>query len=77
MRITGLKKPKYDAVSSDAALLGHHVDRSKLYIMERMQGIAELDAVRIARGRRFALPEQHARGSERIERDIALGGPQK
>src|SRR5579859_7126417 len=35
--------------SSDAALLPHHVDRSKLFIMERIQGIDLLDAHRIAR----------------------------
>ena len=43
------RKAKLPRGASDAALLAHHVDRSKLYIMERIQGIAELDAVRIAR----------------------------
>jgi hypothetical protein len=35
--------------SSDAALLAHHVDRSKLYVMERIERIAMLDKRRIAR----------------------------
>jgi hypothetical protein len=42
--------------SSDAALLPYHVDRSKLYVMERIEGIAQLDKRRIARaveGTRF------------------------
>jgi hypothetical protein len=42
--------------SSDAALLPHHVDRSKLYVMERIEGIALLDKQRVARaveGTRF------------------------
>jgi hypothetical protein len=33
--------------SSDAALMTYHVDRSKLYIMERVVGIPELDRQRI------------------------------
>jgi hypothetical protein len=33
--------------SSDAALMTYHVDRSKLYIMERVVGIPELDQQRI------------------------------
>ena len=42
--------------SSDAALLPYHVDRSKMYVMERINGIAQLDGARIARaveGTRF------------------------
>jgi hypothetical protein len=34
--------------SSDAALMPYHVDRSKLYVMERIEGIAPLDKRRIA-----------------------------
>jgi hypothetical protein len=34
--------------ASDAALMPHHVDRSKLYVMERLEGIAQLDKQRIA-----------------------------
>jgi hypothetical protein len=42
--------------SSDAALMPFHVDRSKLYVLERMEAIALLDQRRIARaieGTRF------------------------
>jgi len=42
--------------SSDAALMPFHVERSKLYVMERIEGIAALDKRRIARaieGTRF------------------------
>ncbi len=44
--------------SSDAALMPYHVDRSKMYVMERIEGIALLDKQRIARaieGTRFPL----------------------
>ena len=34
--------------SSDAGLMPHHVDRSKLYVMKRVEGIALLDKQRIA-----------------------------
>ena len=34
--------------SSDAGLMPYHVDRSKLYVMERIEGIAPLDKQRIA-----------------------------
>lgn len=34
--------------SSDAGLMPYHVDRSKLYVMERIEGIAALDKQRIA-----------------------------
>ena len=34
--------------SSDAGLMAHHVDRSKLYVMRRIEGIAGLDSRRIA-----------------------------
>jgi hypothetical protein len=34
--------------SSDAALMSYHVDRSKLYIMERIEGMPQLDKQRIA-----------------------------
>jgi hypothetical protein len=50
------KKVKPPRGSSDAALLPHHVDRSKMFVMERIQGMDDLDAARIARaveGSRF------------------------
>jgi hypothetical protein len=34
--------------SSDAALMSYHVDRSKLYVMERIEGMPQLDKQRIA-----------------------------
>ena len=34
--------------SSDAALLPYHIDRSKLYVMDRMAKIKDLDATRVA-----------------------------
>jgi hypothetical protein len=34
--------------SSDASLMPYHVDRSKLYVMQRIEGIPELDQQRIA-----------------------------
>lgn len=34
--------------ASDAGLMSHHVDRSKLYVMKRIEGIARLDKQRIA-----------------------------
>jgi hypothetical protein len=42
--------------SSDAALMPYHVDRSKLFVMDRVEGMALLDRERIARaieGTRF------------------------
>jgi len=35
--------------SSDAALAPYHVDRSKLFVFERLDGVVEVDANRIAR----------------------------
>ena len=35
--------------SSDAALAPYHVDRSKLFVLDRFAAVAELDAARIAR----------------------------
>ena len=35
--------------SSDAALAPYHVDRSKLFVIERFDGVEEVDAARIAR----------------------------
>jgi hypothetical protein len=39
--------------SSDAALLQHHVDRSKLFVMDRLSNHDHLDAERIARAIEF------------------------
>jgi hypothetical protein len=66
-------KVKLQRGASDAALLPYHVDRSKLYIMERLQGVEELDAARIARaveGSRF--PSSMPAEVERIDEEAAL-----
>ena len=59
--------------SSDAALLPYHVDRSKLYVMERIEGIAALDKRRIARaveGTRF--PSSFPSEEEECDEEAAL-----
>ncbi len=53
--------------SSDAGLMPHHVDRSKLYVMRRIEGIAPLNKRRIAdaiEGTRFPAPEDRECGEE-------------
>jgi hypothetical protein len=42
------RKVKLPRGSSDAALLPYHVDRSKMFVMERIEGVAQLDKRRIA-----------------------------
>jgi hypothetical protein len=49
----GGNKVKLSRGSSDAALLQHHVDRSKLFVMDRIAGSDGLDATRIARAIEF------------------------
>jgi hypothetical protein len=59
--------------SSDAALLPYHVDRSKMYVMERIEGIALLDKERIARaieGTRF--PSTIPSAGEEYDEEAAL-----
>ena len=46
-------KAKLPRGSSDAALLPHHVDRSKLFVMERMAKMESLDASRVANAIEF------------------------
>ncbi|HVY59248.1 MAG TPA: metal-dependent phosphohydrolase [Xanthobacteraceae bacterium] len=43
------RKVKLPRGASDAALAPYHVDRSKLFVLDRIESIEELDAVRIAR----------------------------
>jgi hypothetical protein len=46
--------------SSDAALLPYHIDRSKLYVMDRFAKIKDLDAARIANAIEFTrFPSAH------------------
>ena len=59
--------------SSDAALLPYHVDRSKMYVMERIEGMAALDKRRIARaveGTRF--PSSFPSEEEEFDEEAAL-----
>jgi hypothetical protein len=59
--------------SSDAALMPYHVDRSKMYVMERIDGIAQLDKRRIARaveGTRF--PLSFPSEDEEVDEEAAL-----
>jgi hypothetical protein len=55
--------------ASDAALAPYHVERSKLFVLERLAGVEELDAARIARAIEFThFPYQlPADGSEAHE----------
>ena len=58
--------------SSDAGLMPYHVDRSKLYVMERIEAIAPLDTQRIAdaiEGTRF--PPSRASNTARRPRSFA------
>ena len=53
-------KAKLPRGSSDAALLPYHVDRSKLFVMDRIGKIELLDAARIARAIEFTrFPSAH------------------
>ncbi|HEX9469924.1 MAG TPA: metal-dependent phosphohydrolase [Bradyrhizobium sp.] len=59
--------------SSDAALLPYHVDRSKMFVMERIEGVALLDKRRIARaveGTRF--PSSFPSENEECDEEAAL-----
>jgi hypothetical protein len=66
------RKVKLERGASDAALLPHHVDRSKLFIMERFKDIELLDPARIAsavEGSRFpgSLPAEDGQGNEEAD----------
>jgi hypothetical protein len=59
--------------SSDAAMLPYHVDRSKMYVLERIIGMAQLDCERIARaveGTRF--PASIPAPGESLDEEPAL-----
>jgi hypothetical protein len=67
------KKVTLPRGSSDAALMPYHVDRSKLYIMERLEGIDLLDRQRIARaieGTRF--PSSVSSESEEYDDEASI-----
>ena len=53
-------KAKLPRGSSDAALLPYHVDRSKLFVMDRLSNIKSLDATRVANAIEFTrFPPSH------------------
>jgi hypothetical protein len=59
--------------ASDAALAPYHVERSKLFVMDRLAGVEELDAARIARAIGFTqFPYQLPHEGNEIEEDGAL-----
>jgi hypothetical protein len=56
--------------ASDAALTPYHVDRSKLFALERLEKTPNIDAARIAEAiemTRFPVPENRKRASESLE----------
>ena len=61
-------KIKLPRGASDAALLPYHVDRSKMFVMDRIAGVELLDAARIARAIEYtrfpAPPEEDDQSSE-------------
>jgi hypothetical protein len=52
--------------SSDAAMAPYHVDRSKMFVLQRIESVAELDAERIAQSIEFTRfpPPSEARPNE-------------
>src|SRR5262249_6103721 len=67
------KKVKPPRGSSDAALLPHHVDRSKLFVRGRMKAIYLLDGVGIARGGEGSrFPSAMPAEVEQIDEEAAL-----
>jgi hypothetical protein len=66
-------KVKLPRGASDAALLPHHVDRSKLFIMERFQGIELIDPARIARAVEASrFPSSMPADVEKIDEEAGL-----
>jgi hypothetical protein len=59
--------------SSDAALAPYHVDRSKLFVFERLDGVDEIDASRIARAIEYTrFPYTSSSNDELIEEEGML-----
>ncbi len=66
-------KTKLPRGASDAALLSHHVDRSKLFVMDRISKIELLDAERIARAIEYTrFPSPHGRDDEENEEGLLV-----
>ena len=71
----GGKKLTLPRGASDASLMPYHVERSKLYVMERLEGIATLDRQRIARcDRGDAISSRGGPGLRRGGLDRPRGG---
>jgi hypothetical protein len=61
--------------SSDAAMAPYHVDRSKLYVIERFDTVEYLDADRIARAieyTRFPYPSESNSGADELHEEEGL-----
>jgi hypothetical protein len=70
---SGGRKVTLPRGSSDAALLPYHVDRSKMFVMERLEGVTLLDKGRIAlavEGTRF--PSSFPSEGEECDEEAAL-----
>ncbi|HEY4834192.1 MAG TPA: metal-dependent phosphohydrolase [Bradyrhizobium sp.] len=70
---TGGRKVTLPRGSSDAALLPYHVDRSRMFVMERLEGVTLLDKGRIAlavEGTRF--PSSFPSEGEECDEEAAL-----
>lgn len=66
-------KTKLPRGASDAALLSHHVDRSKLFVMDRISKIELLDAERIARAIEYTrFPSPHGGDDEENEEGLLV-----
>jgi len=66
-------KTKLPRGSSDAALLPYHVDRSKLFVMDRITKIEPLDADRIANAIEFTrFPSPHASDDPETEEGMLV-----
>jgi hypothetical protein len=69
-------KTKLPRGSSDAALLFHHVDRSKLFVMDRIAKMEMLDAERIARAIEFTrCPSPHEPDDKNNEEGLLVRRP--
>jgi hypothetical protein len=59
--------------SSDAALAPYHVDRSKLFVLDRVESVDELDAMRIARAIEYTrFPYSESREQNLVEEEGML-----
>ena len=66
-------KAKLPRGSSDAALLPYHVDRSKLFVMDRLSKIESLDATRVANAIEFTrFPPSHGTDDSHSEEGMLV-----